>query len=148
MVNVIDDTTKCERSAGGELRKLATGWEARVTLQKRDRVGLFLAAFPLHDEAGARARCTELAIVASRLRRGGHTAEMLQLLEMGAKAKPGKPWEAVLAAVNALCAGETEDSHAKRAPTFKEFAAEWCDGTLAKKFPHHVKKKRSADRDE
>ena len=58
------------REAKGELRRLAEGWEARVTIQGKERLGLVLT-FSLAQEAEAEQRCSLLAGLAKRLRKAG-----------------------------------------------------------------------------
>src|SRR4051812_15778965 len=53
------------REATGELRPLLDGWEARITLEGRDRKSFQMP--PLSEEE-ARKRCTLLAGLARRLR--------------------------------------------------------------------------------
>jgi hypothetical protein len=98
-------------------------------------------------EQEATERCKALAAMASRLRKGGHTNEIEPMMTMGAKARAGRPWEFVVGAVDALCAGQTREK-ASGAPTLADWAKQWVTGELAKKYPDHVRAKRSADRDE
>src|ERR1700679_567337 len=65
---------------------------------------------------------------------------------MGVKARGGHPWEAVCVAVDTLCAGQIREKSA--CPTFGTFEKDWTDGELPKKYPDHVREKRSATRDE
>lgn len=69
-------------------------------------------------------------------------------MAMGARARAGRPWESVVGAVDALCAGQTREQKTAQALTFEQFAKQWTDGELAKKHPDHVRAKRSAARDE
>jgi len=131
------------REATGELCELAEGYEARITIQGRTRRGFALVTCKTDSEA--RERCTALAKFAARLRRAGHVDEIVKLLGMGAAARAGRPWEAVVAAVEHLCAGTTEQT--KAAPTIKEFGDDWTSNALAARFPDHVKEKRTAERD-
>lgn len=134
------------KPATGELRKLANGWEARIRIDAKTRKGFELAV--VGDEAAARARCTAMATIAARLRAAGHVTETEKLLEMAARAREGKPWNAIHAAVDALCAGMTEAiASGASVPTFAEMLRSWTSGELAKKYPHHVKMKRSAETD-
>ena len=136
------------KPATGELVQLAHGWEARIRVGANgERKAFALEAFSADDEQGARVRCTEMAQIAKRLRASGHLAELVQLLEMAAKAR-GKAWDAVAAAVDALVGRETVKGDVPPVVTFKTFATEWTSGDLARRFPHHVKEKRSAERDE
>ncbi|MCL2776620.1 MAG: site-specific integrase [Polyangiaceae bacterium] len=80
--------------------------------------------------------------------RGTRTALAI-LLEMAAKARAGRPWDAVVAAVETLCAGAvTSAQEAPTLPTFLQHLEDWTSGELAKKYPHHIKVKKSADGDE
>ena len=70
------------RSATGELRRLASGFAARVTIEGRERHD-----FPLPTcacEAAAKERTAALAGVALRLRRAGHADKGRKLGAMGA----------------------------------------------------------------
>ncbi len=132
------------RSATGELRCLAGGFAARITIEGRER-----RDFPLPtcaDEAAAKERAGVLALVAQRLRRAGHTDKLRKLVTMGANARAGRPWNTFLGAVDAMCRGTVEA--VTETPTFEDFAKDWTDGELARRFPDHVKNKRSAERDE
>lgn len=134
------------RRATGELRPTALGWEARVTLQGKERIGLPLKAFAPADEAGARARCEALAELAARLRSAGRLDVLRPFLKRAAAARSGRAWENVLETAEVLCAGR--DTSAAQPITFAEFAKGWHEGELAARHPDHVAKKRSADRDE
>ena len=136
------------KEATGELRTLADGYAARITIEGRTR-----RDFPLTTcatEAEALERCRALASVAARLRRAGCVADVEQVCTMGARARAGRPWEAVLAAVEALCSGQVSDRGASRAPTVADFCEEWTSGRLHARFPDHVGKKKpsSITRDE
>jgi integrase len=133
------------REATGELRKLADGYAALITIEGRTRKEFRLRTCATPAEATE--RCRALAQTAARLRRSGHAAEIEQLVAIGAKARAGRPWEAVCAAVDALCAGQTLEK-TSRPPTLAEWGRQWVTGELAKKYPDHVRPKRSADRDE
>jgi integrase len=135
------------REATGELRALADGWAARITIEGRTRKD-----FPLPTcatEAEAAERCRGLAGIAARLRRVGKAGETVRYLEMAAKAR-GRSWEAVLAVVDDECAGNLRDRRAAAVErvTFAAWAGRWTSGELAKKYPDHVRAKRSAEDDE
>ena len=127
------------REATGELRRLADGFAARITVLGRKRRD-FPLAICLSEEQ-AEERKTELARMASRLRRAGHADKIEKLISGGAKARPGRPWSTVVTAVDVLCSGEAEVL--KEAPTFADFAKEWTSGDLRKRFPDHVPAKDS-----
>jgi integrase len=133
------------REATGELRHLADGFAALITIEGRTRREFRLET--CSDEPAAAGRCKALAVFAVRLRKADHTADIETLLTMGAKARAGKPWEAFCTAVEALCAGTTKTKGAG-APTIADWGKTWTNGDLAKKYPDHVRAKRSADRDE
>jgi integrase len=133
------------REATGELRRSGDGFAALITIEGRTRSQFSLDACRTEHEA--RERCRALASMAARLRHAGHAAEIESLLAMGAKARPGKPWEAVVAAVDALCSGQTGDNGTPP-PTVAEWGRQWVTGELARKYPDHVRAKRWAGRDE
>lgn len=128
----------------GELRRLATGWAALITIQGRTRRQFVLAC---RSEEEAEARTRALATIASRVRRAGRVAELPKLLEGAAQAR-GRAWLAVLEAVDAIAAGGVEGTRAESIPTFAVFAERWTSGELHRRFPDHVKKKADTTRDE
>jgi len=128
----------------GELRKHSDGYSARVRYQG-ERVTLRLEAAQNATEAEERTQA--LAALAHRLRSTEHKAEGLRLLEMAGRARAGKAWEAISAAVEALGAGAVEDLNAPEVPTFATFAKKWTDGDLHLDHPDHVPAKDST-RDE
>ena len=133
------------KAATGELRRLADGWAARITIEGRTRRDFALSSCT--SESDALERCRALAAIAARLRSAEQTDSLVKLLELGAKARPGRPWDAVCAAVDALCAGHARPAGPKP-PTMAEWGVQWTSGELAKRYPDHVQKKRSASRDE
>jgi integrase len=135
------------REAKGELRKLADGWEARVTIQGRERLGLELP-FSHTQEKEADDRCKLLAGLARRLRKAGAVADAPALLKMAAVAPAGPKLDGVIKAIDAMCTvGRTERETGTEIPTFKQFGQEWTSGGLHKKWPDYVKKKRTSDGD-
>ena len=134
--------------ATGELRKLTIGWEARIRIEGK-RLPFKLTAIGPNDDAGARARCKAMAEISVRLANTGQASEAEKLLEMAARSRVGKPWDALIAAVDALCGGRTSVNGT--APiTVKELGTEWRSGDLHRRFRDHVrpKKARSVQRDE
>jgi integrase len=127
------------REAVGELRKLALGYEARITIKGRSRRSFLLVT--CQTEAEAVERKTAMAQFGARLRRAGQTTELVKILEMAARARPGRQWEFVVSAVDHLCAGTTEAT--ALVPTFKDFAKLWTSGDLHKRHKDHVKDKDS-----
>src|SRR5262249_10310136 len=83
------------REAKGELRKLAEGWKARVTIQGKDRLGLALP-FTHAQETEAEERCWLLAGMARRLRKAGQLEDAPALLKMAAIAQYGARLKGVL----------------------------------------------------
>ena len=135
------------RKATGALRPLADGWEARVRIDdKGTRKGFALV---LRDESSARLRCEAMADIALRLRRADEGDQVVKILEMAACARPGPRWEAVLSAVDTLCAGDgaTTPLSAGARVTVEDFGKDWRTGALNKKHPDHVRLK-DATRDE
>lgn len=124
--------------ATGELRKLASGYEARIRIEGKTRKGFALTA--VAGETAARARCTAMAVIASRLRDAGHASKTEDLLRMAAKARPGRAWDAVTIAVDALCTegGVVPLAATTAVVTFGELANEWTSGKLHARFPDHV----------
>ncbi len=95
------------RPATGELRPLASGGhEARIRIDDGVRRGFALTG--VVGEEAARERCTAMAKIANRLRAVGHVSKSEDLMKMAAKARAGRPWEAVIAAVDLLCTGEVK----------------------------------------
>lgn len=135
-------------AATGELRKLANGYEARIRIEGKIRKGFALTA--VAGETAARERCTAMALIASRLRAAGHSDKTEDLLKMAAKQRPGRPWEAVLAAVDTLTtAGGAVPMAGEAAPiTWAKLGDEWTSGRLAAKHADHVRKKQHVDADQ
>ncbi|HXX67139.1 MAG TPA: hypothetical protein VEK07_08155 [Polyangiaceae bacterium] len=63
-----------------------------------------------------------------------------------ATARPGRPWQTVVDAVELICSGAA--TQRDDVPTFASFARDWTSGELARRFPDHVRQKRSSGRDE
>lgn len=133
--------------ATGELRVLADGYEARIRIVGKTRKGFALAA--VAGETAARQRCTAMANMAVRLRRAGHAQDAPKLLEAAAKARSGRAWDAVVAAVDALCTegGVVPLAATAAAVTFGELARDWTSGKLHARFPDHVGLKATSDVD-
>ncbi len=127
--------------ATGELRKLASGYEALIRIEGKKRKGFFLATCPGEDEA--RVRCEAMAQIAVRLRHAGLSARAIDLLGVAARARSGKPWEAVLVAVDTLCNGTAAEVENRDVPKFATFAKEWTSGALHARHRDHVAAKDS-----
>jgi integrase len=138
------------RPVTGELRTLANGYEARIRIDDEgNRKGFGLTAIRAGDKAAGVERCTAMAQMALRLRRAGHADDVEELMKMAARARAGKPWEHVVAAVDLLCGGRTTENGPSPI-TFKELGEQWRDGDLHRRFRDHVvaKKEKSISRDE
>lgn len=134
----------------GELRPLASGFEARIRIDDAGtRKGFALTAISATDKAAAKERCTAMAQIALRLRRAGHGDKLPELLKMAAKTRAGRPWESILIAVDAMCTegGAEPIANGKSVPTFGELAREWCSGKLHARYPDDVPTKRTSDDD-
>ncbi len=132
------------RQATGELRPLANGFEARVRIEGKARKGFaLLASLSAEDAAN---RCREMADMAARIRRAGHSADTVKLLEWAARVRPSE-WGAVTTAVDSLCGGRAELIDARSKMTFGELANEWTSGRLHAEYPDHVDAKRTSDHD-
>lgn len=119
--------------ATGELRRLSSGWEARIRIEGKRREAFNLTAIGVGDAAGAKERCEAMAKIAVQLRRAGHVARATKLLEEAAKARAGRAWEQVLVAIEALCTegGATPIDAAAPVVTVEAFADEWTSGRVA-----------------
>ena len=114
------------KPATGELRRHASGFEARIRVDDDGtREGFDLTT--RKTEVEATERCKALASIAVRVRRARHAAELPKLLDMAARARAGRAWESALAAVDVLCAG-TVAADRPDVPTFVAFATDWTDG--------------------
>lgn len=117
------------KQATGELEVLADGrFAARVTIVGRTRRQFILTVCA--SRPAARERTTAMSGIGARLRKAGLGADVEKIMRLGASARPGKSWDAVLAAVDLLCTGGTEEAKAQVIPTFAEFAEEWTTGRL------------------
>lgn len=135
------------REATGSVYENRGAWFARIMLDKRAHVALPTCK----SEEQASARKDVLAGVAKRLRAAGHGGEDGEtLLRRLAEVPEGKPLENLLAGVDRLVAGQyvTRAKPDAKPTTFGDIASQWVSGELARKYPDHVKVKRSADSDE
>jgi integrase len=133
-------------ASGGNLRTLADGTRATVVrIGANDKRKLF--ALPTcKTEPAARERASIMSDVASRLRRAGRPPGIVEdwIGEL-ARAPHDRAVKAVLGAVEPVIAGTVE--RLTDVPTFEEFATMWTDGRLHKRWPDHVKRKKTADDD-
>ena len=118
------------REATGELRRLADGWAALITIQGRKR-----KAFPahdVHDGAGGRGSDARPWPASPRgSRRAGQVDQIVPVLTLASKQRAGRPWESVLQGVDAICAGEARDRRGGVVPTFGDWAKDWTSNELA-----------------
>lgn len=134
--------------ATGSVRIVAGKFEARVRVAAGKRETFKLSAARTEAEALERARV--LAEVATRLRRARVPVEEIgDTLRLAAAATP-KTLASLLAVVTERAGGESKPvaATASNVPTFGEIAGQWVKGDLARKYPGHIKAKRSADDDE
>ncbi len=128
------------RVAAGELETLSDGrFAARITIEGRNRKSFLLVH--LATEPEARERCQAMAGIAARLRKADLASQTLPTMTMAAVARPGRSWENVLGAVDALLSGSTQEERSKVVPTFAAFAEDWTSGRLHAKHPDHVRTK-------
>jgi integrase len=133
------------RVATGSVYEKAGAWYGRLTLDQRVHVPLLTCK----TEAEAEARKDALAEMAKDLRAAGHGGELGErLLKRAGEAADGKQLDTVREAVRRLVAGAyVGPATVKTASTFQDVADLWTSGSLARRFPDHVKSKRSADSD-
>lgn len=141
---------------GNELRLMAahrTGtvrfrhgkWYARVTLSPKDRPCVELKTCAPNEEAKARERAALLARLGYRLRDAGLLSVAPQLLSRAAT-RDGQALDAVVEAVERICDGRAEPPKSAHV-TFREFGEMWTSGELHRRWPDHVKLKKSVDDD-
>jgi integrase len=133
----------------GQLRRLASGWEARIRINTKRRKCFALGTCGPQDEAKAKERTSLLAALALRLRQAGRDDDAPVLLKMIA-GRDGRALQDVIDAIDALCQGLVEPlpDPGSSAPTFQELGEEWTSGKLHARWPDHVKDKRSIDSDQ
>lgn len=119
---------------------------ARVTIARGNR-----PSFPLADcqtEAEALERLPRLVDIAERLREAGQPAELVEkLVRAAADTTDADRLQKVENTVAKLEAGKLAAPKNKGAPlgeTVQDIGQAWTDGTLAERYPDHVKRKRSA----
>jgi integrase len=102
----------------------------------------------LHDEAAAEKRAVRMREMAEMLARAGHSARAPIVLEEAGKAPTEKDFSDAERIVHGLCAGKGEAKARKAESTFQALADRWTSGALAREYPDHVGKKKTADLDE
>jgi len=133
------------RKATASVSKHDGQWRARVTIAPKQRK--FFALPTCTSEDAAKDRGQLLADIAQRLRKAGHTDLTPQFVERAAE-RNGKQLAAVVEAVDRICTGKVAIAGKDRgAITFQGFADQWTSGELHKRYPDHVKLKKSASDD-
>lgn len=132
------------RRRTGAPRLRGDRWWARVPLGG-ERLSILLATCAKHEETKARERAGLLCALASKLHGAGHRDIIVPLLERAGR-EDGKRLADVLTAAERLCAGEAR-APASVLTTVRAFGEQWTSGELHRRFPDHVKEKRSADDD-
>lgn len=124
-----------------QLERTAEGFRIRLRYGKGKQAKLVI---PLTDEGAAKRRALALKELAGSVR-SLPPAEAHVILTKACEARS----EAVFAAILAAVQGELVTPHKKGAHlvTFAELASQWTSGELHRKYPDHVRKKRTADLD-
>lgn len=133
------------RFATGSVRWRNGRAYARVTLGPKDRPEILLTTCKSGDEDKARERARILAEIARQLREADLVRLARQLLERAATSD-GKALESVLVAVERLCTGKVQPPEAD-VLTFRDVGEMWTSGELARRWPDHVRTKKTAHRD-
>ena len=106
----------------------------------------------LLDEQQAQLRADALERLAGMLTKAGKSKQAPLILEEGGAVQTEQEFQEVVQVAEGLCRDVPKALKAKLpeqpAVTFKQLAEQWIDGTLQKKWPDHVKPKRSVDTDE
>lgn len=130
----------------GSIRPRAKGFQARVYVGDGRRLYLDLPLCP--GEEGARSRAAVLAGHADRLRRAGLGLDVIEVvLTRAAKARE-EDMATIGRYVGSLCDKGVESLVAPSLTTFRDVGEMWTSGDLARRFPDHVRGKRSADTDQ
>jgi integrase len=139
-------------AATGQVRPLANGrFAARIRIDDAGTRRSFpLVGVAQGDEAAARTRCEAMAEMAERVRAAGFDDKLVDLLKMAARARAGRPWEAILSATEKLCTahGLRRVETGAVVTTVKALGAQWQSNELHERHPDSVKKKKHAWRDE
>jgi integrase len=128
----------------GQVRYRGGKWFGRITLTGKVRPSFELPT--VASEAEATKRTELLAHFAGVLRDAGQLDLAMPLLEKTARADT-KELPALRRLVKAAAAGHVIRDAGTDGATFRQVATAWTSGDLARRFPHHVKVKRSADSD-
>ncbi len=102
----------------------------------------------LRDEDAAQRRADRMRELADLLARAGHSSRAPIILEEAGAAPTEQDFADAERIVEALCAGKGAAKTKKAETTFATLAGKWTDGSLAREYPDHVGKKKTADLDE
>jgi integrase len=129
-----------------KLERAAGGWSLRLRFGNCQR-GRFV--LPLATETEAQRRAAQLADLAAQLAKAGLHVEALVILRKGAEQPTAAGFAEVEAFALDLCA-KSGSATATRAQsmTFRELGERWTSGDLHRRYPDHVKLKRTAETDE
>jgi integrase len=132
------------RNATGTIYESNGKLYAQVTIGKGKRRSFVLPTCTDCDAAEVRAAL--LAELAGKLRRVGREDVAQELLELAA-GQDGKALDQVIRAVNLIAAGKVVPKRNANVPTIRELGTRWTSGELARLYPDHVRRKRSAEGD-
>ncbi len=124
------------------------GWQLRLRFGERNRGRFYLPSSLPESEANRRAEALRTA--ARDLVKAGHLEHAERIIRKAASADSQSLFESVMALAEQLCTGlVAPDSGPARATgeTFAELADRWASGKLHKRWPDHVRLKRTADTD-
>ena len=134
------------RPRTGQARYRNGRWYARVSLGNGQRPTYPLGYTKKSDEARAKERALVLSELATKLAAADALDMASQVLTAAAVAE-GERLAEVKRLVAAVEAGKAVREHDPEGMTFEELATMWTSGELAKRFPDHVKLKRTANDD-
>lgn len=135
-----------EKNAGNVYQSRGK-WFARVSVGGKQKSKLLPLAT---DEASALARAAVLASLVAMLREAEQTEYVETTIKKAAAATDAQ-LARIVETVHGICAGVLVPKRAAAgspvASRFRDVARAWTSGDLAKKYPDHVKAKRTADGD-
>jgi integrase len=135
------------RLPNGTIFEKSGRWWGRFTTAQGRRAVEFVTCKTRHD---AEERRGFIAAQLLRLRDAGCEPFSDKLLELASRAK-ASDLARVTRGVDAIVDGEYEKPVSTElpdaGPTFREFATDWTGGELTRRFPDHVRSKKSAEHD-
>ena len=102
------------------------------------------------SETAAKKKAEAMVRMADQLAKSGHSGDALKFLKKAAATRDSKSLWEVRALVDKLCRGKYVIDAARierETTTFRMLGERWTSGQLHREFPHHVKKKATADDD-